>query len=275
MKLGIINGWSEDNFKYVRSKGLSCVEYCVNHNHDSAQFLADAPQIKALSEKYGVFIGSIGRWGMERLDENGGIIPQALQDDKNLIDAASLLGCPVYNCGINKAEGISLFKNYEIAISYFNDLIQYSKGKNVKIAIYNCDWSNFICTPEQWEVVLGAIPELGIKYDTSHCINRGDDYLKEMRDWGDRIYHFHLKGTMYVAGEYYDDPPAGLDDTKWSPVFNLLYTKGYNDMVSIEPHSGKWKGARGEWGIDFTINFIKPFIMPDDYAKSGDTPFMP
>ncbi len=275
MKLGIINGWSEDDFRYVKSKGLSCVEYCVNHKYDSDEFLKGAPKIRELSEKYGVAVGSIGRWGMDRLDENGNVMSESLQHDKNLIDAASMLGCPVYNCGINRAENIPLFKNYEIAIEYFNGLIEYAKGKNVKIAVYNCDWSNFVCTPEQWEVVLGALPLLGIKYDTSHCINRGDDYLKEMRDWGGRIYHFHLKGTMYVDGSHYDDPPAGLDQTAWGPVFNLLYTKGYNGMVSIEPHSGKWKGALGQWGIDFTIGFIRPYIMPEDYAVDGKNPYMP
>ncbi len=274
MKLGIINGWEEKDFAYVIEKGLDCVEYCVNYKYDSNEFLSKVPEIKANSEKYGVAVGSIGRWGMDRLDDAGVVLPNALQDDKNLIDAASQLGCPVYNCGCNRAEAISLADNYRVAIDYFAGLIAYAKGKNVKIAVYNCDWSNFVYSPEQWSVVLGALPELGIKYDTSHCIGRGCDYLKEMRDWGDRIYHFHLKGTMYVDGKGYDDPPAGLDQTQWGAVMNLLYTKGYNAMVSIEPHSGKWKGAMGQWGVDFTIQYIRPFIMPDNYADTV-SPYMP
>ena len=45
MKLGIINGWSEGCIKYVHDKGLDAVEFCVNYNYDSAEFLAKANEI--------------------------------------------------------------------------------------------------------------------------------------------------------------------------------------------------------------------------------------
>lgn len=274
MKLGIINGWSEDCFKYVKEKGLEAIEFCCNHNYDSGEFLAQAEDIKSYSEKYGISVGSTGRWGLNRIDENGCVIPCALEDDRRLIQACGIFGCPVYVCGVNKVESKSFLENCSIAIDYLGSLIEYAKPYGVKIAVYNCDWSNFVIDPKAWSVVLGTLPELGIKYDVSHCINHGGNYMQELYDWGDRIYHFHLKGTMYVGSEYYDDPPAGLDGTNWGMVMNLLYTKGYNGVVSIEPHSGKWKGLRGQWGIDFTINFIRPYIMPDDYKAEG-TPYMP
>ena len=71
MKLGIINGWEEGNIKYVSEKGLEAVEFCVNHNYNSAEFLAKAPDIKGYCEKYNVIVGSMGRWGMKRIDDNG------------------------------------------------------------------------------------------------------------------------------------------------------------------------------------------------------------
>ena len=275
MKLGIIQDWSEAGFRFAQSKKLDAVEFCVNHNYDSSEFAAKVPQIKALSQEMGVAVGSIGRWGAKRIDDTGAIIPAALQDDKNLIDAASALGCPVFNCGCNWTEGKSFAENCRIATDYFSQLLAYAEGKNVKIAVFNCDWGNFVVSPETWRVILSDLPALGIKYDTSHCIGRGGDYLMEMRDWGERIYHFHVKGSSYIGGEHYDDPPAGLDDVRWGPVMNLLYTKGYDGMLSIEPHSNKWRDAMGEWGVDFTIAFMRPFVMPDDYASSGKSPYMP
>ncbi|MCL2507954.1 MAG: sugar phosphate isomerase/epimerase [Oscillospiraceae bacterium] len=274
MKLGIINGWTQQDFAYVQSKGLGMVEFCVNHDCDSKEFLDSAPQIKGYSETYGVQVGSIGRWGMERIDENGEVIPGAFQHDKNLIDAASLLGCPVYNCGCNYTNGKSAEENIAIAIAYFKSLLDYAEGKNVKIAVYNCDWANFVITPKQWRRVLGELPDLGIKYDVSHCVSREGAYLEELREWGSRVYHFHLKGSMYIDEEHYDDPPAGLDQTDWPSVMSVLYTQGYDGMVSIEPHSGRWQGARGQWGIDFTIRYITPYIMPEDYGEGSD-PYMP
>ena len=74
MKLGIINGWSEGCIEYVRSKGLDAVEFCVNYNYDSAEFLSKAEEIKGYAAKYNVAVGAIGRWGMQRIDDNGEII---------------------------------------------------------------------------------------------------------------------------------------------------------------------------------------------------------
>ncbi len=274
MVLGIINGWEREHIRAVHDLGLEAVEFCMNHNYDSFEILAKKEEIRQASADYGVKVGSMGRWGMNRIDENGEVIPEALQHDKNLIDLASFLGCPVYNVGCNYTEGKSYYENCVIAIDYFRRLLDYAAGKNVKIAVYNCDWANFVYGPKAWTVVLGALPELGIKYDTSHAINRRSDYLKEIADWGERIYHFHIKGNLQVAGESYDDSPAGLDTTKWPAVMALLYIKNYDGMLSIEPHSHNWRGKKGQWGVRFTIDFMRPFLMPADFPDSSDV-YMP
>lgn len=274
MKLGIINGWEEGNIKYVSDKGLEAVEFCVNHNYNSAEFLKKAEDIKGYCEKYGVVVGSMGRWGQTRIDDNGEIIPEALQDDKNIIDAASIIGCPVFNTGVNYTESKSFYENCQIAIDYLSQLIEYAKEKNVKISVYNCSWENFVVEPKAWHPILSALPELGIKYDASHCLSRGGDYLSEIMDWGERFYHFHLKGAVYVNGEHYDDAPAGLDMIDWKSVMDLLYTKDYDGMLSIEPHSHFWTGKKGQWAIDYTINYFRPMIMPENYEYE-DNPYMP
>jgi len=274
MKLGIINGWSEGCIKYVHEKGLDAVEFCVNHNYDSEEFLAKAEAIRGYSEKYNIPVGSMGRWGMTRIDENGEIIPEAIQADKNIITAASIIGCPVFNCGVNYTESKSFYENCEIAINYFRTLIDFAKDKNVKIAAYNCNWENFVIEPKAWNYIMSALPELGIKYDISHCLSRNGDYLQEMLDWGSRFYHFHLKGRVTINGEHYDDAPAGLDMIQWPAVMDILYTKDYDGMLSIEPHSSYWEGKKGQWGVDYTINYFRPMVMPENY-EYDDSPYMP
>lgn len=265
MVLGIIKRWERENIRSVKELGLTAVEFCVNYDAEAADILAKKEEVKASCEEFGVKVGSLGRWGMPRFDAQGGIIPAALQQDKELIDLARFFDCPVYNVGCNYIEGKDFSENCKNAVKYFSLLLDYAQDKNVKIAVYNCEWDNFVCEPKAWREVLGALPALGVKYDTSHCINRGGDYLKEIADWGERIYHFHIKGNLRVNGETYDDSPAGLDTTKWGAVMALLYIKNYNGMLSIEPHSGNWHGARGEWGVRFTVNFMRPFIMPEDF----------
>ena len=277
MKLGMINDWSEEGFKYVKGKGLEAIEFCVNYYSDSKAFLAKAPEVRALSEKYGITVGSTGRWGATRIDEEGNIIEKAMAEDKDIIDAASIIGCPVFNCGMNRVEALSYYDNCLKAIEYFGELIEYARPKGVKIAVYNCGWNNFVYDDKAWTIVLAALPELYIKYDVSHCFAHGGarDYLKELRDWGHKVIHFHVKGSLYIEDVRYDDPPAGLDQTNWGAVFDMLYTKGYNGMVSLEPHSEYWKGNLGEWGLDFSIRYIRPYVMPDDYTPAVASGYAP
>ncbi|MBR3588048.1 MAG: sugar phosphate isomerase/epimerase, partial [Clostridia bacterium] len=209
-----------------------------------------------------------------RIDENGEIIPEALQADKNIITAAGIIGCPVFNCGVNYVESKSFYENCEIAINYFRTLIDFAKDKNVKIAAYNCNWENFVIEPKAWNYIMSALPELGIKYDISHCLSRDGDYLQEMLDWSSRFYHFHLKGRVKINGEDYDDAPAGLDMIQWPAVMDILYTTDYDGMLSIEPHSSFWSGKKGQWGIDYTINYFRPMVMPENYEYE-ENPYMP
>ncbi|MBR6361589.1 MAG: TIM barrel protein, partial [Clostridia bacterium] len=169
MKLGIIGGWEEKDFEYVKNKGLEAVEFTVNHEVDADDFLAKAPAIKGYSDKYDVAVGSMGRWGMTRIDEKGEIIPKSMHDDKAVIDAAQIIGCPVYNVGINYTESKSFYENCQIAIKYISELLDYAKDKGIKIATYNCDWSNFVYNDRAWSVIHTALPALGIQYDASHC----------------------------------------------------------------------------------------------------------
>ena len=87
-----------------------------------------------------------------------------------------------------------------------------------------------------------------------------------------------FKAMIYSLEKDFDyillDAPAGLDMIDWKSVMDLLYTKNYDGMLSIEPHSHYWKGKKGQWGIDYTINYFRPMIMPEDYEYE-DNPYMP
>lgn len=259
MKLGIISyDYYPTGLKWVKDLGLDYVEYCINENAD--KFLAEVPNLKNNLKEFDIKVASIGRWGTNRIDKNG-LVEDELQISYRMIDACETLGSPVFVCGCNYVEELSYYDNLTLAIQYFKALIDYASPKGVKIAVYNCRWNNFICNDETWRIVLGHLPELGIKYDPSHCVYAGGNYLEEINQWGERIYHFHLKGSLYINNRRVDDPPAGLDMTNWKAVMGLLYAKGYNGVLSIEPHSNTWTGELGAKGIDYTINYFKQLIF--------------
>lgn len=260
MQLGIIGWITEGSFIKAKERGLDFIELDVNDQAEA--FLAHVEDVKKFSMQYEMPIAAIGRWGQNKLSQEGEVLEEEVALEFKLIDAASELGCPVYMTGCNLVEGISYYANITGAITYFEKLIAYGKEKNVKIATYNCRWNNFVHSEPAWTLIHGHLPELGIKYDPSHCVYDGSgDYLGEAKRWGHRFYHVHIKGSLKIDGERIDDPPAGLDQTNWGAFIGVLYNKGYKGGLSIEPHSPTWVNELGEQGIDFTVKYISQFIV--------------
>ncbi len=259
MRLGRICGYDAAAFEAVKNQGLDFIEVCCNYEEDMDKFLAAKESTKALIARTGIGISSVGRWNHD-IVENGALVAKRVEKYRQLLLAARELGAKTFVCGINYDKSISLFKNYKLAIEFFSELVRLADGK-IKVAIQNCDWNNYIVTPVEWRVVLGEIPELMLKYDASHAYNYGNDYLAEISEWGERIAHVHIKGTTHAGKRGVDDPPAGMDDIKWRSLFSVLYARGYDGDLSIEPHSRTWQGELGNAGVEFTRNFIRQFML--------------
>jgi len=52
-----------------------------------------------------------------------------------------------------------------------------------------------------------------------------------------------------------------MDDINWPSVFAVLYARGYDGDLSIEPHSPTWWGELGEKGVAFTRDYIRRFML--------------
>ena len=258
MELGIISWIHEEDFRAAKEKGLEFVELDVNYR--DKEFLENVDNVAAYSKKYEMPVRAVGRWGSTRIDA-AGIIEEELELEYRLIDAAAKLQAKIYITGCNFVEELSYMRNCQYAVDYFRKLIDHAKPYGIKIAVYNCRWNNFVCDDMAWTMILGELPDLYIKYDTSHCICHKGDYMAETMKWGERFAHVHIKGVVTVNGERVDDPPAGLDNTNWGGFMALLYLKGYDGGLSIEPHSETWKGELGEKGVNYTIDYIRKMVF--------------
>lgn len=258
MKLGIIAWIGEDDFRAAQEKGLEFIELDVNDR--DAEFLEHLEEIKGFSQKYRMPIGAVGRWGKDKISKDG-ILQEELDTERRLMDAASKLKCGIYMTGCNYLEDLSYFENCRLAIEYLGALVEHGRNIGVRVATYNCRWNNFVHSEPAWNMIHGQLKDLYIKYDTSHCIYAGGDYLKEARDWANRFAHVHIKGALVIDGERFDDPPAGLDQTDWPAFLAVLYAIGYDSGLSIEPHSRCWQGELGKKGVDYTIRYMKQLIL--------------
>lgn len=259
MRIGRIqNDRSAAAFDAMVAQGLEFVEYCCNNEAESDAFCAAVNEVKEQVARTGIGVSCVGRWNHD-IQAGGIILPEKKQKYFELLDTAVELGAKTFVCGVNLDKGISLYKNYQNAIGFLSELIDRADGR-IRVAVQNCHWNNFLDVPRHWDVVLGELPELWLKYDASHAYNRGDDYLAELSDFGERIAHVHIKGTVHAGKHDVDDPPAGMDDLAWGSIFAILYARGYNGDLSIEPHSKTWQGDLGLFGIDYTKKFIEKFI---------------
>jgi len=261
MRLGRIqNNYTAEGFDLVKNSGLEFIEICCNDEAAMEKLCSAKDSVKAEIARTGIDVSCVGRWNHD-IQENGKLSEEKLGRYISLLDTAIALGAKTFVCGCNYDESISLFRNYENAIRLFGTLIERAGDSGIRIAIQNCHWNNFIVSPEQWKIVLGELDRLCIKFDASHTYNRGDDYLEELSDWGERVAHVHIKGTTHAGSRKVDDPPAGMDDIRWGALFAVLYARGYQGDLSIEPHSRTWHGELGNAGVAFTRDFIRKFML--------------
>ena len=260
MRLGRIqNDYTKEGFDLVKGNQLEFIEICCNSAEDADRLIAARDSVRAEVARTGIDISSVGRW-CHSIQEEGKINHEKKQNYLALLDTAIALGAKTFVCGCNYDSSISLYRNYENAIGFFSELITRADGR-IRVAIQNCDWNNFIVSPKHWEVVLGELPALSLKFDASHAYNRGEDYLGQLSDWCERVAHIHIKGTTHAGKRAVADPPAGMDDIAWRPLCSILYARGYTGDLSIEPHSGVWMGELGAAGVVFTRNFIRQFML--------------
>ena len=172
MRLGRIqNNYTQEGFDLVKNSGLQFVEICCNNAEEAAKLIGAKDSVKAQIARTGIDVSCVGRWNHD-VQVNGKSDADQKAQYLTLLDTAIDLGAKTFVCGCNYDDSISLFRNYENAISFFGALTERAKGKNIRVAVQNCEWRNFVVSPKQWEVVLGELPELAIKFDASHAYNR-------------------------------------------------------------------------------------------------------
>lgn len=257
MRIGFITDLSEADFKFAADNDFPCVEYNCANKPDVIERL---PELKRLVKKYGVPFSMIGLFGPNYISENSEEARQHKEGALRLIDFCAELGAPLMTTGGGLLESKSAEEQAKRVIPVLSDLVAHGKKRGVKVAVYNCHWTNFIIGPQAWQAVHTQIPDLGIKYDPSHCIYNGNDYLAEARDWGNRFYHVHAKGSLIIGDQRFEDPPAGMDQTNWGALIAVLYHHNFAGDIVIEPHSGTWLGERRQAGILIARRHLAQFI---------------
>lgn len=123
-------------------------------------------------------------------------------------------------------------------------------------------------------------PAFGVNFDPSHLVHQFVDPVEFLREFGDRIYHVHVKdskinltGRNSILSSHlsFGDPRRGWDfvspghgDVKLDPIVRTLNRIGYEGPLSIE-----WEdsGMDREFGAREALEFVrKADFPPSDVA---------
>jgi sugar phosphate isomerase/epimerase len=105
-------------------------------------------------------------------------------------------------------------------------------------------------------------PRFGFNYDPSHLGYQGVNYVKFIREFGDRIFHAHMKDAWWGHGDgsvgvfgghtdftdprrFWDFRSLGRGDIKFEDVIVALNDVGYRGPLSVEWEDGRMDRIHG------------------------------
>lgn len=126
---------------------------------------------------------------------------------------------------------------------------------------------------------VGHHKRFGFNYDPSHLGYQGVDYVKFIRDFGDRIFHVHMKDVWWGHGDgsagvfgghtnfgdarrYWDFRSLGHGDIKFEDIIVALNDVGYRGPLSVE-----WEDIRMDRVHGGTE--AAAFVKKVDFESSG------
>lgn len=258
MRIGFIARGVEDDFRFCKEHGIRCVEFNL---HEDMTLLGHADQINAWRAAYGVDISHVGLFGRDFLAWDEVEVDRHVSDLKRCVEFASEIGAPIITTGGGDKGDRTMKDACEELLRALGPTIDLVHAKKMRLAFYNCHWTNFVVGPPAWDRLFDHRPDLGIKFDPSHPLHDHKDWRPQMRDYGQFVLHAHAKDTLLIDGRPFEDVPAGLGSIPWGEFFALLYHFGYDGDVNIEPHSHTWLGERFEAGILIAKRHLEQFVV--------------
>ena len=244
---------------------------------------SECATVKGLCEQYGVGLSALGYYPNPLV---GDAAEREVYADhlRAVIDASALLDVGLVTTFVGRDHERSLAENMALFEEVWPPLVAYAEGKGVRIAIENCpmlfsgdEWpggKNLAVSPAVWRQMFDVIPSasFGLNFDPSHLIWQGIDYVRAIREFGDRFLHVHVKDERVSPDRLYEhgilglgwhDPKLpGLGDCDWGAFFAALTDVGYRGPIVIEVEDRAYEyGHEGrQRALRQSLRYIEPFI---------------
>ncbi|OPX11374.1 hypothetical protein B1790_08590 [Mycobacterium sp. AT1] len=205
---------------------------------------------------------------------------------RKVLELADRMDVPTVCTFAGQTPGWSVEDCLEPFAATFTDFCSEAEDLGVRIGIENCPMlnhktrtgENMAYSPEIWAAMFEAVPSraLGLEIDPSHLVFLGIDYVQAIKDFGDRIVHFHAKdididerkrATMGFYGQAigkltgfgngwwrFRAPGWGVID--WKRVITALTDVGYEGNLDIE-HEDEVFAASAMSKIDSEADIVE------------------
>lgn len=223
-----------------------------------------------------------------------GVNARAAEEMKQTARAAKNLGVKVVNGFTGSSIWHLLYsfppvvpgqleKGYELLAERWNPILDVFKecGVQFGLEVHPTEIAFDIVTARRALDALGNRPEFGFNYDPSHLGYQGVDYVRFLYEFGDRIYHVHMKDVYWsntpkrigVFGghtnfgdpeRFWDFRSLGHGSVNFEEIIRALNYIGYQGPLSIE-----WEdsGMDREHGATEACAFTKKAdFKPSDFA---------
>ncbi len=257
----------------------------VTHVDVAGLSKAQADDINALCAKHSVQMSGLGYYP-NPLDPDLSVAKRAVEHLKKVILGAEKLGLQNVNTFVGRDWTKSVDENWPRFLKTWKPLIAFAEDHNIKIGIENCpmfftrdEWpggKNLATSPVIWRRMFSDIPSknFGLNYDPSHFVLQQMDPASPLREFQDKIFHFHAKdvkmrrdrlnevGIFAYPLEWHQPRIPGYGEMNWRKFMGALMETQYRGPVCIEvedPNFGSSLEGRQQ-ALKVARNVLEPFI---------------
>ena len=303
MKLGFVSAILpeldlQQVLTFARAEGFSCVEaMCwpagkaerkfagVTHVDVTGITQSKADDIMALCAKHNVTLSGLGYYP-NPLDPDPSAAKRCVDHLKKVIVGAEKLGVKNVNTFVGRDWTKSVDDNWPRFLKTWRPLIKFAEDHGVRIGIENCpmfftrdEWpggKNLMTTPVIWRRAFSDIPSknFGLNYDPSHFVLQHMDPAGPLREFQDKIFHFHAKDVkirrdrIHEVGifahplEWHQPRIPGYGEMDWGKFMSALMETTYRGPVCIEVEDDTFgKALEGrKLALRVARNVLRPFF---------------
>ena len=235
----------EDVVKWGSENGFAAIDIRDEWPENAQDFLS----------KYNMEIGAT-QVGMNIFTPNSKELEENIKKVCDTIEATAQIDVKVIVAFLSPIRReLSIADNFKIFEKVFPRILDCAQSSDVKIAFENWPDGNLAYSPETWDKIFEAFPSknLGLCFDPSHLYWLGVDYVRAVKEFGDRIYHVHAKDTEILkdglyrfsifsrqfpeyafAWAWWRYRLPGFGEINWTKFISALYEVDYNGTISIE-----------------------------------------